>query len=92
EVTYFLASRLGPSAEAAFLRDLDLFEVEAPLGEEWPEIAALVEEYADFPLGAVDASVVTLARRLGTHVIVTLDHRHFRALRTESGDAYTLLP
>lgn len=92
EAAYLIASRLGPQAEAVFVRSLSRFEVEAPTADEWDRIADLVQRYADFPLGACDASVAVLADRLGTDVIVTLDRRHFAALRTHSGNPYRLLP
>jgi predicted nucleic acid-binding protein len=92
EVSYLLNRDFGPGAEATFLRGLSDFEIEAPLHQEWDAIAALVERYADFPLGTVDASVVILAERLNTDLIVTLDHRHFRAVRMRDGRPFRLLP
>jgi predicted nucleic acid-binding protein len=92
EVTYLVGSRLGPAAEAVFLRGLASLEVEAPAPEEWGAIGDLIERYADFPLGATDASVAVLADRSGTDLIVTLDRRHFAALRSKGGTAYRLLP
>jgi len=50
EVAQLIEKRLGPAAEAAFLRGLRVFEIEAPLIDEWPLIADLVERYGDFPL------------------------------------------
>ena len=92
EVTYLVGRRLGPVVEAAFLRGLASLEVEAPSLEDWAAIGALVERYADFPLGGTDASVAVLADRLGTDHILTLDRRHFGTLRSISGDPYRLLP
>jgi predicted nucleic acid-binding protein len=92
EVTYLVGRRLGAEVEAAFLRGLRAVEVEAPLPEDWARIADLVAAYADFPLGGTDASVAVLADRLGTDLIVTLDRRHFGALRSTTGRAYRLLP
>jgi predicted nucleic acid-binding protein len=92
EVAHFAAVRLGPGAEAAFARGLGSFEVEAPEPEDWPRIADVVERYGDFPLGTVDASVVVLADRLETDLIVTLDRRHFGAIRSPQGRAFRLLP
>lgn len=92
EVTYLIASRLGPAAEATFLRGLGSLEVEAPMLEDWPAIGDLVERYADFPLGGTDASVAVLADRLGTDLIVTLDRRHFGVVRSKLGSAFRLLP
>ena len=43
-------------------------------------------------LGTVDASIVVLADRLETDLIVTLDRRHFRAIRSPRGRSFRLLP
>ena len=92
EVTYLVGSRMGADTEARFLRALASQEIEAPSTEDWSAIADLVERYADFPLGGTDASVAALAERLGTDVIVTLDRRHFGAVRRADGRAFRLLP
>ena len=92
EVTYMVGRRLGPDVEAGFLRGLEQLDVEAPLPEDWPDVASLVEQYASFPLGGTDASVLVLAERLGTDVVVTLDRRHFGAVRPHHCEVLTLLP
>jgi hypothetical protein len=55
-------------------------------------MADLVERYGDFPLGGTNASVAVLAERLSTDCIITLDRRHFRALRMADGRPFRLLP
>jgi hypothetical protein len=92
EACYLVGSRLGSATEAEFLRGLTSVEVEAPAPEDWENIAALVERYANFPLGGTDASVAVLAERLGTDLIVTLDRRHFAAIRMSNGQPFQLLP
>ena len=92
EVAHFAALRLGPRGEAAFARGLSRFSVEAPDPDDWILIADLVERYGDFPLGTVDASIVVLADRLGTDVVVTLDRRHFGSIRSPRGRTFRLLP
>jgi predicted nucleic acid-binding protein len=92
EATYLIGTRLGAHAEAAFLNGLASFEVEGPRDTDWAAIASLVDRYADFPLGGTDASVAVLADRLGTNLIVTLDHRHFSVIRSGRGTVYSLLP
>ncbi|MBW8060205.1 MAG: PIN domain-containing protein [Solirubrobacterales bacterium] len=92
EVTQILGRRHGPRAEASFLAGLAGFQVESPTAEDWARVAELVERYADFPLGGVDASVVALAERLGTPTVLTLDHRHFAAVRPSHCEALQLLP
>jgi len=92
EVTYLVGRRMGPAAEAGFLDGLADLEVESPSPEDLSEMARLVSRYGDFPLGGTDASVAVLADRLETDLIVTLDRRHFGALRAPNGDPYLLLP
>ncbi|MBI4265966.1 MAG: PIN domain-containing protein [Acidobacteria bacterium] len=92
EVTYLIGTRLGPDVEAQFLKGLARMHVEAPTADDWPRIADLVEQYGDFPLGGADASIVALAERLDIETIVTLDDRHFRAVRPRHRKAFRLLP
>ena len=92
EATYLVGSRLGGKIEAQFLRGIEAMDIEAPVPKDWRRIAELVERYADFPLGGADASVVALAERLGAASIVTLDVRHFSAVRPRRGKAFHLLP
>ena len=84
--------RLGPVAESAFLGGLAGFDVAVPAPDDWPRIAELVVAYGDFPLGGTDASVVVLAERLGTDLVITLDRRHFSAIRPRHCSAFQLLP
>jgi predicted nucleic acid-binding protein len=51
-----------------------------------------VQRYASFPLGGVDASVVALAERLRTDLVVTLDEWHFRGILPRHCAAFRLLP
>lgn len=92
EVSYIVGRRMGPQAEAGFLDGLADLEIEAPSRDDLAVMARLVARYGDFPLGGTDASVAALADRLGTDLIVTLDRRHFGALRSPDGNPYRLLP
>ena len=92
ELTYFIASRLGAAAEARFLAALGAMEVEPPFGSDWARMAELVQQYADLRLGGTDASIVALAERLNVTTIVTLDRRHFAAVRPLHAETFTLLP
>jgi predicted nucleic acid-binding protein len=92
EVTYLLGKEQGPRVEARFLRGLRDFDVRAPSSDGWQRIAELVERYRKLPLGGTDASVVALAERVGTDLIVTLDRRHFDVVEGRSGERFRLLP
>jgi uncharacterized protein len=94
ELDYLLATRVGVEAELAFLRSvaegdypLETFD-ETEIGE----AASLVERYRDLEIGLADASIVLLAARAETRQILTLDERHFRALRPARGGRFMLLP
>lgn len=92
EATYFVGRRLGAAAESAFLRGLGAFAVEGPTREDIARMAELVEEYSDFPLGGTDASVAALAERLDAATVITLDRRHFGAVRPRHVESFELLP
>ena len=94
ETSYLIEHRLGPAAEARFLTELadGDFRVEQLSQGDLRRAAALVTQYADLPLGAVDASVVAVAERLGAAEIATLDRRHFLIIRAAHIGAFHLLP
>ncbi|MFV1961483.1 MAG: type II toxin-antitoxin system VapC family toxin [Acidimicrobiia bacterium] len=48
--------------------------------------------YGDLDLGVVDASLVAHAKEVGSNEILTLDQRHFRAVRGLDGRHFKLLP
>jgi uncharacterized protein len=92
EATYFVGRRLGAQAEAAFLRGLGTLDVEGPAPEDFDRIADLVETYSNFPLGGTDASVIALAERTAAEIVITLDRRHFAAIKPRHCEAFRLLP
>ena len=95
EVCYLLDRRgPGATAEAQFLESLAAGELDlvptVPL--DLARMAELVRKYADLPLGAVDASVVAIAERLGIREIATLDRRHFSVVRPRHAEAFSIVP
>jgi predicted nucleic acid-binding protein len=92
EATYLIHRDLGLTAEARFLSGMSEFEVIAPEGEEWERISEIVQEYEHFKIGGTDASIVALAERLDTDLIITLDRRHFHAIRPRHCEFFRLLP
>ncbi len=92
EVLYLVGRRLGPETESMFLASLADIDIQPPLPDDWDRIGKLVEIYREFPLGGVDASVIALAERLNTDLIVTLDRRHFSVVRPRHAPAFRILP
>ena len=65
----------------------------APFGSPDVELARqLVARYQDLDIGLTDASLIVLAEHYRTDEILTLDHRHFRAVTGLSGRPFRLLP
>jgi len=83
-----------PDVEAAFLNAVASgeFEFVGVTANDLGRMAELVSRYADFPLGAVDASVIALAERLDVRQVATLDRRHFPAVRPRHVEALILVP
>lgn len=94
EVCYLLEKKAGSKVEADFLRSLadSTFIKVGADHDQLVRMAELVERYADLPLGAADASVVSLAERLGVTEVATLDLRHFSVVRPRHVEALSLLP
>jgi predicted nucleic acid-binding protein len=94
EVAYFLADRIGETAERAFAASLRSGELLAEPVEpvDWGRIGDLLSRYEDLGLGIVDASVVAACERLGQTELATLDRRHFSVVRPSHCAALTLLP
>jgi predicted nucleic acid-binding protein len=92
EVCWTLESR--PEVESDFLRKVaaGAFELVGLVPKDLQRMSELVIRYRDFPLGAVDASVLAVAERLDVHRVATLDRRHFGVVRPAHVPELTLLP
>ena len=94
ELDYLLIRELGIEFELSVLREVAAGAYTlAPFDEDAVgEAEAVARRYADVRIGLAGASAVVLAGRYGTNRILTLDERHFRALRTPTGRAFEILP
>jgi uncharacterized protein len=94
EVDWLAGRRLSPAAFDAFLSSVEdgSVLVEELTAGDYARIRRLCRRYDDVPLGLVDASVITVAERLGERKLVTLDRRHFSVVRPRHVRAFTLLP
>ncbi|HVF18797.1 MAG TPA: PIN domain-containing protein [Mycobacteriales bacterium] len=94
ELDYLLAARVGVDAELAVLRELGsgAYELPALTPADLVTCAQIVERYADQKIGVTDASLVLLAQRFDTRIILTLDHRHFDVLKSLHGKTFVVVP
>lgn len=94
ETAWLLEDRLGPVAEARFLTlaatgTLTVVDLTV---EDYRRCIELISTYSDLGLGIVDASLVTIAERLGHTRLATLNHRDFHVVRPRHTTAFELLP
>ncbi len=95
EVTYLLASRIGPRAESLFLQALSEgeFVLEPFVAEEdLRRVAELVRQYEAAAIGFVDASLIASAERGLVTTLLTTDRRHFPAVRPRHTPSFRLEP
>ena len=94
ELDSLVGDRLGVEAELLVLEELagGAYDLPACDGDDLRTAASLVRRYADLHLGVADASLIVLAARYRTRTVLTLDHRHFAALRPLDGGRFTLVP
>lgn len=94
EACYLVGKYVGAQAEINLVEALvagDLSQADILAGD-LARMAELMRQYAGFPLGVADASVIALAERLHADEVATLDHRHFRAVTPAHATALKLLP
>ena len=94
ELDWLASSRLGPTAFDAFLADIEqgVIRVAELTPADYSRSRELCAQYADLPLGFVDASVLAVVERLDEAKLATLDHRHFSVVRPRHTAFLTLLP
>ncbi len=94
ELDYLLRAFLGIEAELDWLDGLlsGAYALEPLARTDLLRCRELIARYRNLDLGLADAAVVATAERLDIHRILTLDERHFRAVRPKGGRSFLLLP
>jgi uncharacterized protein len=94
ELDYLLLTRVGVAAEVLLLDEVaeGAYHLESFGSEDVRAAKELIDRYHGLKIGIAEASVVVIAARAGTNRILTLDERHFRAIRPLRGRTFQLLP
>lgn len=95
ELDYMILTRYGPAEELALLDEVSrgAYRLEPFSTKDIAEAKTVIERYTGFgDVGLADASNVVLAERHDSWDILTLDERHFRAMRGPRGHPFRLLP
>ena len=94
ELDYLLMRHLGPRAQASLLEEVvnGAYQLEPFDASDVGRAREVVERYIDLEIGLADASIVVLAERHAITQVLTLDQRHFRALRVDRRKRFRILP
>jgi predicted nucleic acid-binding protein len=94
EIDYWVRKGLTLEVWESFVEDIasGAYRLEPVSEADLARVAVLERRYADLGLGFVDASVIAVCERLGEDKVVTLDYRHFGAVRPAHCEALRLLP
>ena len=94
ELDYLIVKYAGVEAEVKLFDEITngVYRVATFDVNDVMEARGIVSRYKALRIGIADASTVILANRYATRDVLTLDERHFRALRPRSGRPFRLLP
>lgn len=94
ELDYLIGKLVGTRASVRLHAEVARGAYElAPFGAaDVARAAEIMDRHSELAIGLADASLVVLSERLGTVRILTLDERHFRALRGARGRPFRILP
>jgi len=94
ELDYLLTTRVGALAARRFLQEVaeGVYQLDSFNADDVRRATGILDKYPTLGLGIADASIVILAERYGTNDVLTLDERHFRAVRAPSGRPFRILP
>ena len=94
ELDYLLMRHVGQHAQSALLDEVarGTYQLEPFTAVDIARAKEVVDQYADLKVGLADASIVVLAERHGVTEVLTLDERHFRAMRVERRKRFRVLP
>ena len=94
ELDYLLTTRVSRVAARRLLDEVagGVYRLEDFGAADIAQAVDILDRYPDMGLGLADASILVLAKRYGTRDILTLDERHFRAVRDSRGRPFRVLP
>jgi uncharacterized protein len=94
ETDYLIQKFGGLDAELLFLSEVarGVYELAAFEKDDVEQAREIIAKYHDLEIGLADASIAVLAARYECRDVLTLDHRHFRALRHSGRRSFRILP
>src|SRR6185503_12758458 len=94
ELDYMVSTRVSRAAANRLLAEVGngVYQLEPFTTTDIQRAMEILDSFHDLDVGLAHASVVVLAERYGVRDVLTLDERHFRALRDSAGKPFRILP
>lgn len=94
ELDYLITKLAGIPEELDLLGEVErgAYELAYFGAEDTARAREIIEQYSDLRIGLTDASIVVLSEKHNVLDLLTLDQRHFRALRGGGGRPFRILP
>ncbi len=94
ELDYLVGKLLGTPAALRLLDEVaqGAYRLEPFTASDVQRARAVMAKHSPLAIGLADASLVVLSERHGTLDLLSLDERHFRAVRGAAGRRFRLLP
>lgn len=94
ELDYLIVKYVGVEAELRLLAEIEMgvYEVASFEVNDIANAHEILRRYKLLRVGLADASTVVLADRYDTRNVLTLDERHFRALKPSRRRSFKILP
>jgi predicted nucleic acid-binding protein len=94
ETDYFILKWAGVDFEAKFLAEVarGAYELMPFDAEDLAEARHLILKYRSLKIGLADASIAVLAAKYDCYDLLTLDERHFRAIKPAPRKSFRILP
>lgn len=94
ELDYLLMRHVGAHAQAALLDEVvrGAYRLESFTADDVARAGDIMRRYGDLQIGLADASIVVLAERHEITEVLTLDPRHFQALRIGGRKRFRIFP
>jgi predicted nucleic acid-binding protein len=94
ELDYLILKYAGVEAELRLMEEIErgVYQLASFDRMDIQEARFIVNKYRSLRIGLADASIIVLADRLDTRDVLTLDERHFRAVRPTARRSFRILP
>jgi predicted nucleic acid-binding protein len=94
EVAYLVGKEGGNPTVVAFLKGLadSRFQIVPLTDEDLNRVAEILEQYQDSRIDFVDATVMAIAERFDTAIILTIDYRDFVIFRPKHCPHFQIRP